>query len=271
MSARWILILAALWATPAVAGTTSITISQRARLEAGQFVVTLALGNEGDEAALGVTPTLRFRGREVRGKAAERLYPTDTVEERLVLPAEGLGEGRWPYEIAVDYTDGNLYAFQALQVQTLVVGSPPPAKVVVPAFAGASVAGTGAIEVRVKNLTPEPRTARIQARMPAGVEVGEATREQRLDAWQELSFELPLTNRTGLVGSVYPLFVVAEYDDGPVHQAVVAQSSVSITSAGSFIDRNGRAMTIASAVLIALWIGTLLPSALRRAPAAPGA
>ena len=264
MQAVRISLVALLLAGPAAAGTTTITITQEARVADGQLVVEMTIGNEGDEAALSVVPILRFREGEVRGKGVSRLYPGDTFEETLSLPAGPLGEGRWPYLIAVDYTDGNQYPFQALQAQPLVVGSPPPAKVVVPAIEGGDVAGTGSLEITVKNLTPEARTARVRVLVPEGIEVTDGAREQRLDGWQEVRFEAALTNRSGLIGSSYPIFVTAEYEDGAVHHAVVAKGSVSIVGVGSFLDRHGRMLTIAGGALVGLWLVALAARRFRR-------
>ena len=91
MKARAALLLASLLAAPASAGTTTITISQQARVAEGRLVVELKLGNEGDEAALSVTPTLRFGEQDVGGKGTPRLEPEDSFEETLALPVGTLG------------------------------------------------------------------------------------------------------------------------------------------------------------------------------------
>jgi hypothetical protein len=39
---------------------------------------------------------------------------------------------------------------------------------------------------------------------------------------------VPLVNRSALAGSRYPVFLAVEYDDGPVHQTVIAESAVEI-------------------------------------------
>jgi hypothetical protein len=270
MQALLTLLLSALLAARATAGTTTIDLTQVARVAEGQLVVELTVGNSGDEAALSVTPILRFGEQEVRGQGAPRLDPDASFEETLSLPVGTLADGRWPYLIAVDYTDGNQYPFQALQARALVVGSPPPAKVVVPAIEGGDLAGTGTLRVTVKSLTPEPRTARVRVLVPDGIEATDVSREVSLDGWQDATLEVPLTNRTALVGSVYPVFVTAEYEDGPVHQAVVAQGQLAIVGVGSFIDRYGRWLSIAGAALVALWLVSLGASRLLRRPATPG-
>jgi len=263
-------LLAAASAVPAAAGTTSITITQRAQIEDGQLVVEATLGNRGDEAALTVTPTLHFGGQVARGKGTPRLDEEGSFEETLSLPVEPLGEGRWPYQLVVDYTDGNLYAFQALQAQTLVVGSPPPAKVVVAAIIGGDLAGDGTLTFTVRNLTPEPRSAQLRVLLPEAIEASGGSRTLPLDAWGEARLEVPITNRSALVGSRYPVFVSVEYDDGAVHQAMVAQGQLAIVGVGTFLGRHGNWLSIAGLGLLVVWLAYLGASAVRRRPATPG-
>jgi hypothetical protein len=267
MRALVILLLASALAAPAAAGTTSISISQVARVAEGNLVVDLEVGNSGDEEALSVTPILRFGDKQVRGKGTPRLAPDTSFAETLSLPVGTLGEGRWPFHLTVDYTDLNLYPFAALQAQAIVVGRPPPAKVVVPAIQGGDITGTGALAITVKNLTPESHTARIHVLVPEGIEAAGSSRELALDAWQDATLEVTLTNRAALVGSRYPAFVIVEYDDGPVHQAVVAQGSVAIIGEGSFIERWARWLWITSTALVVGWLAYLGARWLQRRPA----
>jgi hypothetical protein len=270
MQALAILLLAATLAAPAAAGTITITITQLAHALDGKLVVDLTVGNSGDEAALSVTPILRFGDEEARGKGRPSLDPGTSFDETLSLRVGTLGEGRWPYGVAVDYTDRNQYAFQALQMQALVVGSPPPAKVAVSAVRGGNLSGSGTLAVTLENLTPEIRTARIRVLAPAGLDVTDGSRELSLDPWADEELMVALTNRTVLAGSRYPVFVTAEYEDGPVHQAVVAQGTVAIIDAGTFLERWGRGLQLAAIALVVAWLGYLGAHLLqRRATAAP--
>ena len=221
-------------------------------------MVNLKVGNTGDEAALSVTPSLRFGDQVVRGKGKQSLAPNTSFEETLTLPVGSLGEGRWPYRIAVDYTDQNQYPFQALQTQAILVGNPPPAKIAVPAIKSDDIAGSGTLTLTVKNLTADPHTARVSVFVPEGLEATDPVREVKLEGWKEQVLEVPVTNRTALAGSRYPVFVAVEYDDGSVHQAAVAQGMVSVIEVQSFFSRNGRLLWIGAGVLIALWLGVVV-------------
>jgi hypothetical protein len=258
MKALVVLAAACALAAPAAAGTISITISQDVAVSGDNLVAKLKVGNSGDEAALSVTPSLRFGDQVVRGKGKESLAPNTSFEETLTLPVGSLGEGRWPYRIAVDYTDQNQYPFQALQTQTILVGSPPPAKVVVPTIKSGDIAGSGTLTLTVKNLTADPRTARVSVFVPEGLEATDPVREVKLDAWKEQNLTIPIMNRTALGGSRYPVFVVAEYDDGAVHESAVAQGIVSVIAAQSFFSRNTQFLWIGAGLLVALWLAIVV-------------
>jgi hypothetical protein len=264
MRALLLLAAACALAAPAAAGSISITISQDVAVSADKLMVNLKVGNSGDEAALAVTPSLHFGDQVVRGKGKESLAPNSSFEETLTLPVGSLGDGRWPYRIAVDYTDQNQYPFQALQTQTVLVGSPPPAKIAVPAIKSDDIAGSGTLTLTVKNLTGDPRTARVSVFVPEGLEATDPVRELKLEGWKEQVLKVPITNRTALAGSRYPVFVAVEYDDGAVHEAAVAQGIVSVIEAASFFSRNSRLLWIGGGALVALWLAIVLMRAAGR-------
>lgn len=257
MKAAALLALVTALVAPAAAGTISITITQTARIADGNLAVDVKVGNSGDEAALSVVPILRFAGKEVRGKGTASLGPGASIEETLSMPVDALGEGRWPYRVAVDYTDQNQYPFQAVHAHSIVVGNPGPARVGMPKIRGNNIEGSGTLEVTVKNLAAEPRTATVSVFVPDGLEASDAQRTVQLEGWQEQVVTVPVVNRTALVGSRFPVFVVAEYEDGTVHQAVVAQSLMAVTGTGSFLARWRSLLLGAAAVLVAIWLALL--------------
>jgi hypothetical protein len=263
MKAFLVLVYVSLLAGAAAAKNISITISQATHVSEGNLVVTVKIGNSGDEAALSVVPSLHFRDQVVHGKGKPSLEPNTSFEETLTLPVGALGEGRWPYRLAIDYTDANQYPFQALQTQAVVIGNPPPAKVAVPAIKAEDIAGTGTLAVTVKNLTPDTRTAAVAVLVPEGLEVSDGSRKVTLEGWKEEHIDVPVTNRTALVGSRYPVFVSAEYDDGPVHQAVVAQGIVSVVGTESFFTRYRRILWGVAGAVVLAWLAVVLVRALR--------
>ena len=112
-------------------------------------------------------PAVRRQDRQ-RGKLHEDLAPNATFEEELTIATGTLGEGRWPYAIAVDYADANLYPFQALLVATQVVGNPPPAKLSVPEIKSNGIAESGPLSIKFKNLAAAERDVTFRVIVPGG-------------------------------------------------------------------------------------------------------
>jgi len=245
-------------AVAADAKNISITMTPAASLGDGALTVRVGVVNKGDEAAQSVLPTLRFLEHEVRGKGRSSLGPNETMEETLTLPAADLTSGRWPYRVAIDYTDANQYPFQALHVATVEVGALPPAKVLVPEINAPALSTSGSYRVKVKNMTGNPRSVSVEVLVPEGLEVPGPVPRVELAGWQETTVSGSIVNRTALAGSRYPVFVAVQYDDGGTHQAAVAQGMVEILAPRSFFVQQQQALWIGAGVLVVLWIGFIL-------------
>ncbi len=253
------LLLAAAAASTALAGKISIGIQHRAELRDGALVVTATIRNSGDEAAQTVMPVLRFQDKEVRAQARPSLEPDASMEETLSVPVGELGEGRWPFRLAVDYTDLNQYPFQALEVHAITVGNPPPAKLSVkgPTIEG-GLAGSGTLRVEVKNLSADARKIRVLLQLPEGLEAQPPAHALDLAGWGEKTLKVSATNRTALAGSKYPVFAIAEYEDGPVHHAVVGRGMVEIVAEASRVASWRPWLFWAAGALVAVWVAVLL-------------
>jgi hypothetical protein len=266
---RWsqvALVLACLLARAADAGTISISITSTAEVTNGKLQVKVLVKNSGDEAAQSVTPLLRFHGQEVRGTGKPQLEPNASTEQTLSLPADNLGNGRWPFSVAVDYTDAASWPFQAMHAATITVGSPPPAKVGIEKIAATTLAGAGTIDATIANLSANERKVTPSVIVPEGLEAKADGGEMTLAAWEKKPLSVPLVNRTAKEGSRYPVFVVLEYDDADAHQALVSSGVVEIEPPPSY-DRQRQFLYVGAGVLIALWIATMLVRVVRRQPA----
>src|SRR2546426_10478516 len=113
---------------PAAAGSISISILPVVELREGALSAQVKVSNVGDEAAQSVAAVLVFGEHKARGEIHPSLAPGASMDAALSLPVGELGTGRWPYQIAVDYTDANQYPFQAIHAGLVTAGSPPPAK-----------------------------------------------------------------------------------------------------------------------------------------------
>ena len=251
-------VLALYLAAPAAAGSISISIAPLVELREGALSAQVKVSNVGDESAQSVAAVLVFGEHRVRGDLRPSLAPGTSMDAALTLPVGGLGTGRWPYQIAVDYTDANQYPFQAVHLGLVTVGSPPPAKVAVSELKADPLSSSGTLSIRVKNLAGVARQASVSVVAPEGIEVTAPTQEVRLAAWEERTVTAPIVNRTALVGSRYPLFAQVQYDEDGVHQTVAGQGMVEIEAAQSFLEKWRLWFEIVAGVLVAAWLGVLL-------------
>lgn len=230
-------VAALLTAPSAFAGSITINMSAAVSYADGALTVVLNVTNSGDEAARSVVPILRFRDKEARGTRRDALAPSEKLEATLTIPVGTLGPGRYPYRVAVDYTDANQYPFQALHVGLLINGDPSPAKIAVTNIEVPDLSRSTSVRMNVKNLAGVTRTATVTLFTPDDIEATEPMRSIELAAWAEAPVRIDLTNRTALPGSRYPLFVAAEYDEEAAHQTVIAQGSVAIISPRAFVSQ----------------------------------
>jgi len=201
-TAAWLVACAALaLGTTATAKTISITIGQSTEVRGDSLVAKTKVGNTGDEPAKAVTAMLRFGEKVVRGKLHETLEDGSSFDEELTLATGKLADGRWPYAIAVDYADANLYPFQALLMTTTVVGNPPPPKLTIPEMKADPIASSGSLHIRFKNLAGTARDVSYRVVVPEGLEASEPTGTIALKDWGESSADVTIVNRTALPGS----------------------------------------------------------------------
>src|SRR5262245_17769506 len=248
------LLLVGLGAGVACAGSITINMTTRTELTDKELKVDLTVGNSGDEAAGSVVPILRLRDREVRGAREDSLAPGGRIERTLVVPAADLGEGRWPFRVAVSYTDQNQYPFQALHVSLITRGNPLPAKIAVTKVDITPLESSATMTIRLKNLAGVERAATVNVFAPEDIEIEGGAPEVKLAAWAEDSVERDITNRTALTGSRYPVFAIVEYDEQGTHHAVVSQGLVDVSTPRAFLPR---ALTLLVGVLLLGWVALL--------------
>jgi len=255
--ARFLVVLLAVAAGPAAAKSISISITPRVELQNDAVVAQVGVKNGGDEAALSVSASLFFRDQQVRGQVRPELAPQQAMDVTLSIPAAGLQTGRWPYRVAIDYTDANQYPFQALHAGILTVGTPPLSKVAIPSVNAPPLSSTGRLRVHLKNLAGVARTATVRGAAPEGIEITTPPAEVALAPWGEADVEHGLVNRTALAGSRYPIFVTVEYEEDGVHQAIIGQGMVEIRASQSFFETWKVAFWIGAAVFVLIWLGIL--------------
>src|SRR5207249_8638338 len=134
-----------------------------------------------------------------------------------------------------------------------------------------AIARSGPLGLHLRNLADTAHTASVPVLVPQGLSVTQPSQEVSLEAGEEKSVSVPLTNLGGLAGSRYPVFVTAEYNDGPVHQALVARGVVDIRSNRPFGGGQRSTLWILGTLLVLGWVGFVLtrkrhPPARRKRP-----
>jgi hypothetical protein len=153
-----------------------------------------------------VVPILRLRDHEARGAREDSLAPGARIERTMVVPADDLGDGRWPFRVAVSYTDQNQYPFQALHVSLITRATRCPRRSRVPRISitpareqRGRVDGGSRISPASKRDTRRSRSSRRR-----DIEVQGGPADVKLAAWDEENVHFDITNRTALAGSRYP-------------------------------------------------------------------
>lgn len=248
--ARAVAALAWLSPAPAMAGSISISTEVAATVREGTVSVTLDITNSGDEAAMSVAAQAEFGGGAARAEPRPSLRPGERMQARLDLPRAQASPGQWPLVTRVDYADAKGYPFQALQVAVVSVLASPSLVAIVDVDAQ-PVAGSGALRARLKSLSDAPRQVQLRLVSPRELEMDPGGTALSLAPWGEATVDAKIVNRAARVGSRYPVFVTAEYDDQGVHHTAVGQTGASIVDAGGLRAHYWIVLAVA---LIVIWL-----------------
>jgi hypothetical protein len=240
---------------PALAGSISITTGVTTTQRSGALALSLKIRNSGDEAARAVIAGTRFGSHEVRAPARPTLSPGESTEVALDVPWTPAIPGQWPLTTTVDYTDGNGYAFQAVQVALVSTAAAPPALLAVLKVDVGQVARDAHVNVRFKSLSELTRHIRVQVVVPRGLEADPPVQLLEIGPWADTEARAKVFNRAALPGSRYPVFVTLEYDDDSGHHAALGQGLVEIVSAP---ETSASYAWITAAVLTIAWVAVLI-------------
>ncbi len=219
----------------------------------GTLSLSLGVLNEGDTVARAVEASLWFAGHSVRGGVHPALPAGDTYEVDLALATPPAEPGRWPYRIAVDYTDATQHPFQALAMGTLIVGTPEPVDVALRKIRTLKLARRGALAFEVANEGQAPRDVEFDLHLPLGLEPAGPLPAVALGPGEARDVEIPLRNESALPGSSYAVFVVAAYREGGVHQALVVPASVQIVAFEPLLETWAPWLYGIATLLVATW------------------
>jgi hypothetical protein len=249
-------------AARAAAGQVTLRLQTTTQFDGGALRVALTVTNQGDTEAIGVRPRLRFLEREATAATHASLGPGKSLDALLVVPAPYPGAGRWPYALAIDYVDSNAHPFQAFFAGLVTFGAPPPFGLLLDELEATPLAERGTLRVSLRNPAAAERRASVRVLTSADLDPPPDGRDVAIPAAAAAELTLPLGLRTALAGSRYPAFVLVEYQDGGVHQALIAETALVVR------ERRPRLfapLLLASLLVLLAWCAALLLRRLRSA------
>jgi hypothetical protein len=240
-------------AARAAGGQIALQLTSTAELTGDTLRVVLTVRNVGDSPAAALRPRLSLGEREVLGEARASLAPGQDFDATLVLNVPGLGPGRWPFRVAVDYMDANAHPFQALQAAVLSSGNPGAFGLEVTDVQVSALAERGLVLVKLRNSGTLERRARVGVLASADLEPPPAA-SVLVAPGEERAARLPLGVRTALAGSRYSVYVLVEYDDAGVHQSQLVEAPLEVRERRPPL---AAFLFAGSALLMLLWAGAL--------------
>lgn len=210
------------------AGAT-ITIRLDAKTQLGErLTLTLNALNTGEEAAHAVVPEVVHLGASTPGEEVAKITSKGTHEWRIELTPPP-GPGTYPVVIRLRYADANGYPFSALLVHTVRTQGATAGPVRETIDAG-NIAKQASVTVKLDNPGPKTVSGRATIVLPAEFGTEEPTRTAEVGGQDRHEVTFTVENRSALVGSVYPIYALFEYDVDGTRQAVVSETSLRVSA-----------------------------------------
>lgn len=244
-------------ATPAAARTVELSIASTPQLRDGVLSVDVIIQNRGDEPAVGLGVRLRALGRTIEAPGRTRLEPNQVWRGSFTLPAGSLGEGRWVYILDLEYAKRDGYPQHGIHADTFVVGSPPEPRMAVAALDAGPLGTTSVLRAQVHNGGDRARTVHVVVYAPAGLEAPVSTRTIDVGAGDSAWVEFSLVNRTEVPWSRPPVYVGLEYDEGDVHQSVLARLALEIVPSLFALTRWRRPLWTVAGLATLAWLAAV--------------
>jgi hypothetical protein len=238
------------------------------------FSGTYTISNKGDETAYDVFPTFHIAGwrwaldpQEIR-QSQSRSYPMSAEIEAEKLKCIEYSNcqdnlpviGKHPMLVKRHYRDGNGYAFTAANIQPVEFGELNPDQkysLRVPGIlmkveirnSGADGSGIIEIESRLK----ENKKIFLQLASAEEVKLKPASLTIELPSNSKKSVEFEIQNDTGLVGSSYAVFAIAQWQENGVRNSSFSSDLHFIRKASMFKSYVIGSVLLAALLLAVFW------------------
>jgi hypothetical protein len=145
-----------------------------------------------------------------------------------VTPGPGAG-GRYPVIVLLTFRDAK--GVPSTVIDTSIIdtgkGHPPAVRLTSP---GAVLYVRGELDFTLENPEPSGRTVHCRLVYPPSLAVDKDRMDLRLAGSSQKKGTFKIMNRYAGTGSDVPVFVLAEYDDGSVHETVTARTDIVVAN-----------------------------------------
>lgn len=242
-------LLLLLWSTPVGAGQIRLDTSVETAVRNSYLTVRIFCTNRGDEAATHVRGEIMAAGSRLLMERRGTLPVGGTYRTVATVPLAGVGEGTHPVVVTVHYGDTNDRPFSALAVRTYGVGTTDP-----PCLVGTAepikIGGKGRLGAVFTNLAERAVMGRITLVLPRELQGEDTDRTFSIPARQRREISFVIVNLAALAGSTYPVYIIAQYDEGGRHHTAVIPTTVHIGEDDNPLGFTGRYVLLAVLVLL---------------------
>jgi hypothetical protein len=221
-----LLVVAALCARPAFAGTISLNTSVSSSVKDDTLRVTIKIENRGTDAASNGHAEIAVQGQRIlTDRVAEFNVGKPVVfTEEVKLDAQI--PGAYPLIVTIFYTDGNQYPFSAIASHVFSWRATNVVSDIVGGIKPMTISKRGKAEVTLKNVGSEDVVAATRLVFPRELTADGEAVAVTLPGRSERKIKFAMENFSATGGSTYPLVAVSEFDRDGMHYTSIASGSI---------------------------------------------
>ena len=219
-----------------------------------QATCTVSVLNQGDETAANLQVQVESGGRLLSAPPRAALPAGQTHESIFSVPTDALMIGRHFLVILIDYTDTSGYPFTAMAHANLVIGED-----MAPQIQGSiePIELDQAARLHVKLSSSDRKIKQLQLRLllPKELSVSRPSQDLELQPSEVKTLSFEVNNLSAVAGSIYSVFVLAEYSAQGRHTGLIIPGTIRIEPGTNIFQRNRTVILFAAGFLAVLLVG----------------
>ena len=245
------------WTTPAVAGILTIETQTTVEVAGDLLKVSVTFTNKGTAPAYNLQVHLNTLGKQDDSQVKPQLDSGQSDKSFFERSVAGIGKGRYPLTVRVDFHDANQYPFSALSGMTFHIGGDVNPGLIVQTK-DITLKKSGVLQFNIKNLGFEPKKILATLILPKEFSTPQAENSVDIDQRVEKTVDFEIGNFSALPGANYPIFCYFEYDSEDTHHTALARSLVTVGKDENLFRRFRWVWFTLAAILAALLIVVLI-------------